>query len=104
MPPEESPEGTCRLILLPMLGAFLAERLYNHFINPEAAVFIAGWHVHHLFFGIILAIPASCALAFRIGGSQTQRAATTALGAGTGLILDEFVVILATLARKRASP
>jgi len=90
------PARTRALILVPMLAAFLIERFVNHFVDPEAAVFVAGFHVHHLFFGIALALPAAFWLAFGLGGLKARGAALIALGAGTGLILDEFVAMIAT--------
>jgi hypothetical protein len=90
------PRKTCLLILVPMVGTFLAERLFHRFGDPNAAVFVAGYHVHHLFFGVLTALPASFVLAFGFGGRSLRGTALAALGLGAGLILDEFIAMIAT--------
>jgi hypothetical protein len=92
---ELSPRETCGLILVPMVGTFLVERLY-HLFDPGVAVFVAGVHVHHLFFGVLAALPAAFYLAFGLGGRRLRGAALALLGLGTGLTLDEFVAMIAT--------
>jgi hypothetical protein len=93
---ELSPQATCGLILVPMVGTFLVERLFHRFGDPNAAVFVAGYHVHHLFFGVLTALPASFVLAFGFGGRRLRGTALAALGLGSGLILDEFIAMIAT--------
>ncbi len=98
----EAPRRTFALITVPMLAALASERLYNQLVDPEAKVFVEGFHVHHLFFGIAAALPAAFVLAFPVRRPAARGAALVALGAGAGLILDEFVAMIATDMSTRA--
>jgi hypothetical protein len=85
---------TLRLILLPMLATVGALRLYLHLVHVQH-IYPGGYLVHHLFFGVLILIPAAFLLAF---GTRHAVLARVALGIGTGLILDEVVYLVATKA------
>ena len=88
---------TLLLILLPMLGTFLCQRLYLHTIGVHH-VYPFGYLVHHLFFGVFITVPAAFLLAF---GTHSRRAAIltrVALGIGSAMILDEIVYLVMTKA------
>jgi hypothetical protein len=88
---------TLLLILLPMLGTFVCLRLYLHFAGVRH-VYPGGVLVHHLFFGVVIALPAAFVLAF---GARRRRAAVLslmALGIGSGMILDEVTYLVLTRA------
>lgn len=84
------------LIAVAMLATFIPQRLYLHFVNPNADFFVAGYNIHHLFTGALIEIPAAIVLALRIGGLWTRRIACVAFGSGTAMVLDEVVFLIAT--------
>ena len=96
MPDPSSPLMTLLLILLPMLGVFLVQRLYLHLVNPDLDLFVAGYNVHHLFTGVLLVIPAAFALAFGVASPWLRAATLVVLGAGTGMVLDQVVFLITT--------
>jgi hypothetical protein len=85
---------TLLLILLPMLATVISLRLYLHLVHVRH-IYPGGYLVHHLFVGLLIQIPAAFLLAF---GTRYRVLARVALGIGTGLILDEFVYLVATKA------
>jgi len=88
---------TLLLILVPMLVTFAALRLYLHLVHVRH-IYPGGYLVHHLFLGVVLALPAAFILAF---GARTRRAkllTPVALGIGSGMILDEFTYLVMTKA------
>ncbi|HXY24360.1 MAG TPA: hypothetical protein VEI73_06895 [Candidatus Acidoferrum sp.] len=88
---------TLLLILIPMLFTFAALRLYLHLVHVRH-IYPGGYLVHHLFLGVVLALPAAFILAF---GPRTRRSkllAPVALGIGSGMILDEFTYLVMTKA------
>jgi hypothetical protein len=85
---------TLLLILLPMLATVISLRLYLHLVHVRH-IYPGGYLVHHLFLGVLIQIPAAFLLAF---GTRHRVLARVALGVGTGLMLDEFVYLVATKA------
>jgi hypothetical protein len=57
-----------------------------------------GYLVHHLFFGVLIQVPAAFILAFGPRSRWVGSAALVALGVGTGMILDEVTYLVATKA------
>lgn len=97
MTPSRTPlpaKQTLLLILVPMLVTVAGLRLYLHLVHVQH-VYPSGYLVHHLFFGLLIEIPAAFMLAF---GTRHGVLARIALGVGTGLILDEVVYLVATQA------
>jgi hypothetical protein len=85
---------TLLLIVAPMLATVISLRLYLHLVHVRH-IYPGGYLVHHLFVGVLIQIPAAFLLAF---GTRQRVLARVALGIGTGLILDEFVYLVATQA------
>lgn len=88
---------TLLLILLPMLGTFVCLRLYLHLAGVRH-VYPGGVLVHHLFFGVGIALPAAFVLAFGARGRRSAALALVGLGIGSGMILDEMTYLVLTKA------
>jgi hypothetical protein len=86
---------TLLLILVPMLGTFACLRLYLHFAGVRH-IYPGGVLVHHLFFGVVMALPAAFILAFGARSRVTAVLALAALGIGSGMILDEVTYLVLT--------
>ena len=86
---------TLRLILGPMLGTFLCQRLYLHLVRVQH-VYPGGYLVHHLFFGALIVVPAAFILAFGTRNRLLGYLAPVALGVGSAMILDEVTYLVAT--------
>jgi hypothetical protein len=91
------PKQTLLLIVGPMLATFACLRLYLHLVHVRH-VYPGGVLVHHLFFGVLMALPAAFLLAFGMRHPVTARLARVALGIGSGMILDEVTYLVATKA------
>ena len=89
------PRQTLLLILLPLLVTFAGQRLYLHFAGVHH-VYPGGLLVHHLFFGVLLLIPAAFTLALGPRSRFTAAVSRIALGSGSAMILDEIVYLIAT--------
>lgn len=59
-------------------------------------VYPGGFLVHHLFFGILIALPAAFLLAFSLRSRLLESLSLLALGIGSALILDEVTYLVAT--------
>jgi hypothetical protein len=88
---------TLLLILLPMLATFTCQRLYLHLVRVRH-VYPGGYLVHHLFFGILIELPAAFILAFGTRKRWLAFLAPAALGVGSAMILDELTYLVATKA------
>ena len=88
---------TLRLILLPMLATFACQRLYLHFVGVQH-VHTGGLVIHHLFFGVMLIIPAAFVLAFGPRHRASAVLSRIVLGIGSAMVLDEMVYLVATQA------
>jgi hypothetical protein len=86
---------TLLLLLLPLLSTFLCLRLYLHLLGVRH-IYPAGFLVHHLFIGVLIALPAAFLLAFESRHGLQRRLALVALGIGSALILDEVTYLVAT--------
>ena len=91
------PKQTLLFILIPLLATFACQRLYLHFAGVTH-VYPGGYLVHHLFFGVMMVIPAAFALAFGIRQRRVAIIALAALGSGSAMVLDEIVYLVATKA------
>src|SRR6476660_5526812 len=92
-----SPKQTLLLIILPMLGTFVCMRMYLHLVHVRH-LYAGGILVHHLFFGVLIAIPAAFLLAFGARHWLTAILAPAALGIGSAMILDEVSYLVLTKA------
>jgi hypothetical protein len=80
-----------------MLGTFIAQRLYLHLVGVQH-VRAGGVLIHHLFFGVVLVIPAAFVIAFDSANKITAMLARVTLGIGSAMVLDEIVYLAATQA------
>ena len=85
------------LILLPMLATFACLRLYLHLVHVQH-IYPGGFLVHHLFIGVLIAVPAAFILSFGARSRMLALLAPVALGIGTALMLDEVTYLVATKA------
>jgi hypothetical protein len=92
-----TPKQTLLLILLPMVGTVLCLRLYLHLVRVQH-VYPGGVLVHHLFVGVLIELPAAFILAFGERRRVVALLALGALGAGSGMILDEVTYLVLTKA------
>ena len=88
---------TLGLILLPMLATFASQRLYLHLVGVHH-VRTSGLIIHHLFFGVMIIIPAAFVLAFGPRNRTSALLSRIALGVGSAMVLDEMVYLVATQA------
>lgn len=91
------PRQTLLLILLPLLGTVLCQRLYLHLAGVQH-IYPGGYLVHHLFVGVLMVIPSAFLLAFGTRRRWVALAAPAVLGSGSAMILDEIVYLVATKA------
>ena len=84
-----------KLILSSLLMTFVAVRLAL-WRSPESDFDIAGYNIHHLFTGLVLATAAGVPLVLRPGRSRGLDVACGVFGAGLALALDEVVYLIAT--------
>ncbi len=84
-----------RLILGSLLLTFVVVRLALS-RSPDSDFDIAGYNIHHLFTGVLLAAAAGIPLALRPGRSRALDVACVVFGAGLALALDEVVYLIAT--------
>lgn len=91
------PKLTLFLILYPMLGTFICQRLYLHLVHVQH-IYPGGYLVHHLFVGLLLLIPSAFCLAFGMRRRLPAIAATVGLGIGSAMVLDEVVYLVMTKA------
>ncbi|WP_433547238.1 hypothetical protein ACQPZG_20745 [Streptomyces sp. CA-294286] len=86
--------------LLGLLGAFIGIRVSVRLIRAEARwwpgnVRLGGLHVHHVVFGVVFMVTAGVAGFVVPDGMTVWRTALAVLfGIGTGLVLDEFALLL----------
>jgi len=83
------------LILVPMLATFVLLRLFLHLAGVRHA-YPFGHLVHHLFWGVLLLIPAAFLLAFSTKTPSVAAAARVAVGIGSALALDELSYLVLT--------
>ena len=95
--PPFPPKQTLLLILLPMLATFACLRLYLHLVHVRH-IYPGGYLVHHLFLGVLIAVPAAFIQAFGARSRLLAFLAPAALGIGTALMLDEVTYLVATKA------
>ncbi len=78
-----------------MLFVFAALRSYLHLVHVRH-IYPGGYLVHHLFLGVLVALPAAFVLAFGPRRRLAKLLAPVALGIGSGMILDEITYLVAT--------
>lgn len=93
--PNPTPRQTLLLILIPLLGTFIALRLYLHLVRVQH-IYPGGFLLHHLFTGTLILIPAAFILAFGPRRRAPAIAARIALGISSAMILDELPFLVLT--------
>lgn len=89
------PEQILLLLLVPMLVVVIGMRLYLHLVRVTH-VYVRGHILRHLFSGTLLVIPAGFILAFSPQQLWLAVLGLVIFGAGSGMILDEIVYLMAT--------
>jgi hypothetical protein len=84
-----------RLILASLLLTFLVVRLAL-WRSPDSDFDVAGYNIHHLFTGLLIAVAAGIPLVLRAGHSRGLDVACVLFGVGLALALDEVVYLIAT--------
>lgn len=84
-----------KVILASLLGTFVIVRLVL-WRSPDSDFNVAGYNIHHLFTGLLMATAAGIPLVLRPGRSRGLDAACVCFGAGLALALDEVVYLIAT--------
>ena len=82
-------------MLASLLLTFIVIRLAM-WRSPDSDFDIAGYNIHHLFTGVLLATAAAIPLILRPGHSRGLDLACLVFGAGLALVLDEVVYLIAT--------
>jgi hypothetical protein len=95
--PHLSARETLLWILVPMLLTFAGMRLFLHIVRVQH-IYPGGYLLHHLFTGCLLVLPAAFLLAFGPRCRWSAQLSRAALGAGSAMILDEIVYLVATRA------
>lgn len=89
------PRRRLALLLVALLGTFVVTR-FSLVLRPDADFDVAGYNVHHMFTGFLIA----CACAIPLALIETRRGVTEALvfglGIGLSLGLDEVVYLIVT--------
>jgi hypothetical protein len=93
--PVMSDRRRARLILASLLLTFLIVRLALS-RSPDSDFDIAGYNIHHLFTGLLIAAAAGIPLILRAGRSRGLDLACVLFGGGLSLALDEVVYLIAT--------
>lgn len=91
------PKQTLRLILFPMLGTVVCQRLYLHLVRVQH-IYPGGHLVHHLFVGVLIVIPAAFVSAFGTRSRVVALLTPVALGIGSAMVLDEVSYLVLTRA------
>ena len=91
------PKQTLRLILFPMLGTVVCQRLYLHLVRVQH-IYPGGHLVHHLFVGVLIVIPAAFVSAFGTRSRVVALLTPVALGIGSAMVLDEVAYLVLTRA------
>lgn len=91
------PRHTLLFLLGPMLATVVGLRLYLHGVRVQH-IYPGGYLFHHLFAGILITVPAAFVLAFGTRNRWLAVAVRIALGAGSGLMLDEITYLVMTRA------
>ncbi len=84
------------VIMVPMLLTFAIQRTVLHHSPPDTHVFVAGYLVHHLFWGNLILIPTAFLLGLGIRTPWRKKLALAVLGFSSAMILDEMIYLVCT--------
>ena len=93
--PAASDRRRAKLVLASLLATFVVVRLAL-WRSPDSDFDLAGYNIHHLFTGVLLAAAGGIPLALRPGRTRVLDASCLVFGAGLALSLDEVVYLIAT--------
>lgn len=83
------------LLLISLWGTFVATRAVLH-LAPDLDLNIGQHNIHHLFTGIILVVLCGILLSLYQGDGPVSDLSTLGFGGGLGLVMDEWVYLIAT--------
>ena len=83
------------LLLASMVGMFAVLRA-SLALSPNSDFNVLGYNVHHLFTGILIVTASAIPLALGTRPGRLRGVLVVALGVGLGLVLDEWVYLIAT--------
>jgi len=83
-------------VLWPMLATFAIQRTVLHHSSPDTHVYVAGYLVHHLFWGILILVPTAFLLGLGIQPGWRRYLALGVLGFSSALVLDEVIYLICT--------
>ena len=89
------PRRRLAIFLVALLGTFLLTRV-SLVVRPNADFNVAGYNIHHLFTGFLVACACAIPLALVRTGKRMTEALVFGLGAGLSLGLDEVVYLIVT--------
>ena len=72
----DDPKKRLLFILIPLWLTFITQRTILHHSPPDTHVFVSGFLVHHLFWGLLFLIPTAYLLAMGIRSSWGKRLAS----------------------------
>lgn len=78
-----------------MILVFVALRVYLT-LFPSSNLDIGPYNIHHLFTGVLLLIACSLPLILRSPNGATRWILAAGVGAGLGLVLDEWIYLIVT--------
>ena len=84
-----------KLILASLVATFVVVR-FSMWLSPDSDFDVAGYNIHHLYTGLLMATAAGIPLVLRPGRSRGLDVASLVFGAGLSLALDEVVYLIAT--------
>ncbi len=83
------------LLVVSLIATFVLTRAWLSF-RPNADVFVAGYNIHHLYTGVIIATVCCIPLAIGQVSNRARRRLVIGLGIGLSLTLDEVVYLIMT--------
>ena len=83
------------LLLASMVGMFAVLRA-SLALSPNSDLNVLGYNIHHLFTGILIVTTSAIPLALGVRPGRVHDVLVAALGVGLGLVLDEWVYLIAT--------
>lgn len=78
-----------------IVGSFALLRISLAF-RPNADFDVLGYNIHHLFTGILVVCACAIPLALDRSAGRTRELFVAGLGVGLGMVLDEWVYLIAT--------
>ena len=89
------PRRTAALLIAAILGTFASLRTMLWF-RPNADLDVAGYNVHHLFTGLLIATICVVPLLVAAPTRRARDVLTVGFGVGLAMALDEWVYLIAT--------